>query len=50
MPVSAIFENLKGGASIDEIVDMFDGLSREQVEAVVEFAVRSLDKEPSYAS
>ena len=27
---------------------MFDGLDREQVKAVIEFAARSLDKEPTY--
>ena len=42
MPVSAVFENLQAGASIDEIVDWFD-ISREQVIAVLEFAARSLD-------
>lgn len=49
MPVSAIFENLEAGANIDEIVSWFDGLQREQVKAVIEFAARSLDKEPTYA-
>ncbi len=49
MPVSAIFENLEAGANIDEILEWFDGLDREQVKAVIEFAARSLDKEPSYA-
>jgi len=49
MPVSAIFENLEAGANIDDIMDWFDGLDREQVKAVIDFAVRSLDKEPAYA-
>jgi uncharacterized protein (DUF433 family) len=26
MPVSAIFENLEGGANIDDIMEWFDGL------------------------
>ena len=43
MPVSVIFENLKAGANIDEIMEWFEGLDREQVEAVIEFAARSLD-------
>ena len=42
MPVSAVFENLEAGASIDEIVEWFD-VPREQVVAVLEFAARSLD-------
>ena len=49
MPVSAIFENIEAGASIDEIVEWFDGVDREQVKAVIEFAARSLDKPPAYA-
>ncbi len=42
MPVSAIFENIEAGASIDDIMEWFDGLNREQVKAVIEFAARSL--------
>ena len=42
MPVSAIFENLEAGASIDEIIEQFD-VTREQINAVLEFAARSLD-------
>ena len=49
MPVSAIFENLEAGANLDDILAWFDGLDREQVQQVIEFAARSLDKEPSYA-
>ena len=47
MPVTAIFENLEAGASIDEIMEWYDGLDREQVESVIEFAARSLDKPPA---
>jgi uncharacterized protein (DUF433 family) len=50
MPVSAIFENLEAGANIDDIMAWFDGLDRDQVKAVIEFAARSLDKPPAYAS
>jgi uncharacterized protein (DUF433 family) len=42
MPVSAVFENLEAGASIDEIIEWFD-VSREQITAVLDFAARSLD-------
>jgi uncharacterized protein (DUF433 family) len=42
MPVSAVFENLEAGASIDEIVEQFD-ITREQINAVLAFAARSLD-------
>lgn len=47
MPVSAIFDNLAAGASIDDILEWFEGLDRGQVEAVIEFAARSLDVTPS---
>ena len=42
MPVSAIFENLEAGATIEDIVEWFH-LKREQVVTVLEFAARSLD-------
>ena len=42
MPVSAVFENLESGATIDEIMEWF-GVTREQIVAVLEFAARSLD-------
>jgi uncharacterized protein (DUF433 family) len=49
MPVSAIFENLEAGANIDDIMQWYDGLNREQLKAVIEFAVCSLDRLPEYA-
>jgi uncharacterized protein (DUF433 family) len=42
MPVAAVFENLEDGLTLDEIVAMFDGLTREQVKAVLDFAAQSL--------
>ena len=42
MPVSAVFDNLAAGATIDEIMEQFD-VTREQINAVPEFAARSLD-------
>jgi uncharacterized protein (DUF433 family) len=42
MPVAAVFENLEDGLSIDQIVRLYDGLTREQVQSVLEFAARSL--------
>ena len=47
MPVSVIFENLEAGANIDDILKWFEGLDREQVKAVIEFAARSLDQAPA---
>jgi uncharacterized protein (DUF433 family) len=41
MPVATIFENLEHGVTIDEIILQFD-VTREQIEAVLEFAAQSL--------
>jgi uncharacterized protein (DUF433 family) len=53
MPVSAVFENLEAGATIDEITEWFH-LSRQQVVEVLEFAARSVAApvpvEPVHAS
>jgi uncharacterized protein (DUF433 family) len=42
MPVAAVFENLEDGVTIDELVELYDGLTRDQVKAVLDFAARSL--------
>lgn len=42
MPVSAVFENLEAGATIDEIIEQFD-ITREQIQAVLKFAARSVE-------
>jgi uncharacterized protein (DUF433 family) len=47
MPVSAIFENLECGANIDDILSWYEGLDREQIKTVIEFAARSLDNPPA---
>jgi uncharacterized protein (DUF433 family) len=41
MPVSAVFENLEAGATVDEIAEWFD-ISKEQIVEVLEFAARSV--------
>jgi uncharacterized protein (DUF433 family) len=43
IPVAAVFENLEDGLSMDEVVDLYDGLTRQQVKAVLEFAAGSLE-------
>lgn len=45
MPVSTVFENLEAGSSLDEIMEQFQ-VTREQIQAVLEFAARSLDAPP----
>jgi uncharacterized protein (DUF433 family) len=46
-PVATIFENLEAGASIDDLLNWYEGLDRKQVQAVIEFAARSLDLAPT---
>jgi uncharacterized protein (DUF433 family) len=43
VPVRALFENLEGGARIDEFLQWFPGVTREQVELVLRHAERSLE-------
>ncbi len=43
IPVVAVFENLEDGLTIDQVVDLYDGLTREQVKAVLEFTAHSLE-------
>lgn len=42
VPVVALFENLEGGASVEEFLSWFPGVTREQVEAVLECTIESL--------
>jgi uncharacterized protein (DUF433 family) len=41
IPVTAVFENLEDGLTIDEIVELYDGLAREQVLQVMNFAAKA---------
>ncbi|MEO8498181.1 MAG: DUF433 domain-containing protein [Planctomycetota bacterium] len=40
VPLSALFENLRDGASADEFVEWFPGVSRSQVDAVLAYEYR----------
>jgi uncharacterized protein (DUF433 family) len=42
VPVHALFENIEGGATVDQFMEWFPGVARAQVEAVLEHAARSL--------
>jgi uncharacterized protein (DUF433 family) len=42
VPVKALFENLEDGARVDDFLDWFPGVAREQIEAVLEHAEQSL--------
>lgn len=49
MPVSTVFQNLKAGLSVDEVMEEF-GVTREQINAVLHFAAMSLETpSPSHA-
>ena len=42
VPVKALFENLEAGAKVDDFLAWFEGVTRQQVEAVLEHASASL--------
>ncbi len=42
IPVRALFENLESGATVEDFLEWFPGVKREQVEAVLDHARRSL--------
>jgi len=46
--VKVIFENLEAGMSIEEVMEQFP-VTREQIESLMAFVAKSLDKAPSYA-
>ncbi len=42
VPVRALFDNLEDGATVSQFLEWFPGVTRDQVEAVLEHAARSL--------
>jgi uncharacterized protein (DUF433 family) len=46
-PVKVLFENLEAGLSLDELIEQFP-VTREQLESLMAFVARSLEKEPAY--
>ena len=44
VPVRALFENLESGATIDQFLQWFPGVTREQIATVLEHAEQSLVK------
>ena len=42
VPVRALFENIEEGASVDDFLEWFPGVKREQVLAVLAHAEKSL--------
>ena len=46
MPVQTVFENLEAGLSVKEITEVFD-VTEDEVRAILQFAVQSLEKVPT---
>jgi uncharacterized protein (DUF433 family) len=45
VPVTALFENLEAGASIDDFLSWFPGVTKQQIEAVLEHTIQTLESE-----
>jgi uncharacterized protein (DUF433 family) len=45
VPVTALFENLEAGASVDDFLSWFPGVTKDQVEAVLEYTISSLESD-----
>ena len=43
MPIKLIFENLEAGATVEQIVEWYPGVSTQQVKAAVAFVIRTLE-------
>jgi len=43
VPGKALFENLEDGATVDQFLKWFPGVTREQVDGVIEFTTASLE-------
>ena len=41
VPVAALFENVKEGATVEEFLEWFPGVQRSQVESVLEHEARA---------
>ena len=44
VPVYAFFENLRDGVTIDQFLEWFPGVDREQLQSVLEYESRSLKR------
>ncbi len=42
IPLSALYENLAGGATVDEFVEWFPGVTEQQVREVLEHEAKAL--------
>ncbi|NJK72541.1 MAG: DUF433 domain-containing protein [Synechococcaceae cyanobacterium SM2_3_60] len=44
VPVAAFFENLKDGATVDQFLEWFPGVSRSQVEDLLDYELTALNQ------
>jgi uncharacterized protein (DUF433 family) len=42
VPVEALFQNIEDGACVDDFLEWFPGVTREQIDAVLDHTERSL--------
>lgn len=42
VPVTALFDNIEDGATVNQFLEWFPGVTKDQVEIVLEFASQSL--------
>ena len=47
VPVDAFFENIKDGASINQFLEWFPGVTRAQVEALLDYELTVLNQSAS---
>jgi uncharacterized protein (DUF433 family) len=47
VPVAALFENLKDGASLDQFLEWFPGVTRAQIEALLDYELTALNQSVS---
>lgn len=45
--MKVLFENLEAGMSIEEVIEQFP-VTREEIDSLMAFVARSLDKAPSH--
>ena len=50
VPVDALFDNLEDGVSLDEFLEEFEGVTREQALAVLEFSRQAVSGAESAAA
>lgn len=42
VPVAALFENLRDGATIEDFLEWFPGVKRSQIKAVLDYEIKKL--------